>query len=1346
MVSIPTAGLGGGPGLSVVVRAVDAASSVFKRISKNSQSLASALDPNLKQFQNFNSLAFDFNKVARFKDFKGSFLDNQLYLDTTSAIQGSNLAVSKFGKTLSEFSSIPISGITNIGDPANLAALQTSFNSLQRFGDIGAIFSSLTTDMNNYATTIAQTTTNIRQFTSDLQSARKGIRDSENIIKKNKKIINSLNDDITNNLQLNKRQIASRKGSITSLTRQIAAEQISIASNRTLRDDAKTNITLEKKKKIDAKKNLTDQKVTATDNIKNIQKLALAQSQFELSLAKTARRQELFNVAVFAGNESLGIFKELVVSSAAAVAGAAAAYIVVVNAVQEFEKALRTANAITGETLQSMEFLGNETIRLSLTFDKSATEISRGLVTLAQAGLRGAETIQVLEPAIRLSTAAAIDFQEAAEVIIRTSRGFNIALSESAEIADKLTFASVNSLATIDKLGQSLKFATPIFKAAGLSLDELAIASAVLTNRALEAGIAGRGLRQLLAEFVQRSEENSRSFRQLGIEIFSVAEDGTKKMRPLLEIVEEFKTKFPDTGDITALQKLLDAVGIRGATAFASLVVGAEEFGDLMVGIQKSTGITANIAEKQLLSLQSRIQILKNALVAPILEQSFIVGLVPIIEKLTDALKDGGGTTDTYRQIVSGLTRILDKFTDIVINTLIPNFSVLIKAVSAVADVFQVYAKIFESIVPILTAFDGNLLKIFITFSLLGPVIGLVTRGLGSISKIIRVLGGGIIKQNLLLKENTLLSFRNLLASRGIKDAREREFIVTRLSALATSKHTAAVAKDLITRELHSLITADNNSVQLINTLITNKNALATNLSTGAILKHIVVNRIWNGTILLGIKNWILNRAVVLKATLATWLHTTATSKLGEAFKKSLRAIVAYIAKSKLQQLLHLKSAIANRLSTKAYFKRNTAINNATVAMTRNNIIQAKLDVNQIKSTRAINKYSRAISRTGTSLSRLTGVQTTSTLAENQQTKFTDRLNLSFRRLEDRIEKLSVVRAFRNLARSIGRASRNMRLLSPFTRRLSRAVIKLEVGAIAAGGAIRVFSRAIGAKLIVRMSLLSRFTRRASRAISKIILRAIAAGVAITFFSRAVKKASRRVFLLSRFTVKFSRALVRITFAGHTAAIAVNVFVAALGAATPVIIAATPAISVLNAVLIPVAIIAASIAFSLIALTAIIFLTKGDLGGLTDAFGKLFEITFKFIVEGISILIEKLQALVHIVGTFVVPIFTSMFDAIKPVIEQTKILTDLLDGIKEFGAGFLKSVGINLSVDKGIQPAAAVEPNAVPQGRLPETSNITNTNNQTVTININGAKSPKATGDEVAAALQFSGRENVVNA
>jgi uncharacterized membrane protein YeaQ/YmgE (transglycosylase-associated protein family) len=194
--------------------------------------------------------------------------------------------------------------------------------------------------------------------------------------------------------------------------------------------------------------------------------------------------------------------------------------------------------------------------------------------------------------------------------------GFGMEFGDAAEVTDKFAHAINKSLIEWDDLASSVKFALPFFISTGQSLDQLLGALAVLTNRALEAGIAGRGLRQALAEFTQHAEDNSAAFHKMGVEILDV--DGN--MRELTDIAAQFQNLMGDgVKDMDVMMALMDDLNIRGATAFVHLVQNADEFQAQVDDLANSAGSAAQMAEIQQQSLQNQIQLVKNALQAPFL-------------------------------------------------------------------------------------------------------------------------------------------------------------------------------------------------------------------------------------------------------------------------------------------------------------------------------------------------------------------------------------------------------------------------------------------------------------------------------------------------------------------------------------------------------------------------------------------------------------------------------------------------------------------------------------------------------------------------------------------------------
>ncbi|MDP6586077.1 MAG: phage tail tape measure protein, partial [Anaerolineales bacterium] len=260
---------------------------------------------------------------------------------------------------------------------------------------------------------------------------------------------------------------------------------------------------------------------------------------------------------------------------------------------------------------------------------------TEGLYQYASAGVEAAEAMQMLNHTLTLSMAVQGDHNTLAKLTTQTIMGFNMEFSQAGEVTDKFAHAINKSLIEWDDLASSIKFALPFFISTGQSLDQLLGALAVLTNRALEAGIAGRGLRQALAEFTQHAEDNSAAFHKMGVDILDV--DGN--MRELTDIAAQFQSKLGDgVKDMDVMMALMEDLNIRGATAFVHLVQNADEFQKQVDDLKNSAGASAEMAEIQQRSLANQIQLVRNALQAPFL--------------MSDKIGEAAGYTNEFSMIL----------------------------------------------------------------------------------------------------------------------------------------------------------------------------------------------------------------------------------------------------------------------------------------------------------------------------------------------------------------------------------------------------------------------------------------------------------------------------------------------------------------------------------------------------------------------------------------------------------------------------------------------------------------------------------------------------------------------
>ena len=275
-----------------------------------------------------------------------------------------------------------------------------------------------------------------------------------------------------------------------------------------------------------------------------------------------------------------------------------------------FERELLNANSVFHLTNEELFKVGNTIIEFGNEFGIATQNGATGLYQLASAGLTANEALKVLPETLKLSMAVQGDHNTISKLTAQTLFGFGMEMDQAAIITDKFAFAIQKSLIEYQDLGSAVKFALPFFTSTGQSIDQLLGALQILTNRALEAGIAGRGLRQALAEFAESAMDAEAGFRKLGVEILN----SQGEMLQLSEIAAQFAAAVgPETMNNTELlTTLIEELNVRGATAFIHLVQASDEFTQAVEDTANAGGQLDEMVRIQNQSLSAQIQILKT--------------------------------------------------------------------------------------------------------------------------------------------------------------------------------------------------------------------------------------------------------------------------------------------------------------------------------------------------------------------------------------------------------------------------------------------------------------------------------------------------------------------------------------------------------------------------------------------------------------------------------------------------------------------------------------------------------------------------------------------------------------
>jgi TP901 family phage tail tape measure protein len=433
----------------------------------------------------------------------------------------------------------------------------------------------------------------------------------------------------------------------------------------------------------------------------------------------------------------------------------------------EFERELLNANSVFNLTNDELFKVGDTITQFGQKFGMEMQNGATGLYQLASAGVSANEALSILPHTLKLSMAVQGDHNTISKLTAQTLFGFGMEMDQAAEVTDKFAFAIQKSLIEYQDLSSAVKFALPFFTSTGQSIDQLLGALQILTNRALEAGIAGRGLRQALAEFAESAMDAEVGFRKMGVEILN--QQG--EMMQLTEIAAQFAAVVgPETASNTELlTTLIEDLNVRGATAFIHLVQASDEFTQAVEDTRNAGGQLDEMVRIQNESLSAQIQILKNNVQAIFFlrDASYegtefmnafheaVVNMVSTFRELIVTQENGTYVLTEFGQEiqdiavngVSVLTELMERLVEVVVdltkNGLISTnmLELMVLPMKVMLEIlnllgasgikFIIYFKLINTIVPLATlainAYNAGLLK---TLTLSRALIGLT--GLGA--------------------------------------------------------------------------------------------------------------------------------------------------------------------------------------------------------------------------------------------------------------------------------------------------------------------------------------------------------------------------------------------------------------------------------------------------------------------------------------------------------------------------------------------------------------------------------------------------------------------------------------
>lgn len=228
----------------------------------------------------------------------------------------------------------------------------------------------------------------------------------------------------------------------------------------------------------------------------------------------------------------------------------------------------------------------------------TATQVAEAFLEMGKLGFTTNEILLAGNSVLGLAQSTGASMEASALSVSKTLRQFGLDASETTRVVDGMTYAFSRSALDMAKYDETMKYAGPIAKAAGLSFEQVTSYMAAMADQGVDATRAGTALRTMFIELSNEGSKANKMLRKTGFvtKDKSVAEKIKELAKYKIELatLQTVFTKYASTG----AQTLLD-----------SLTKSNELLEDMKT---KAAGFAQETARMRLDRLEGDIKILKS--------------------------------------------------------------------------------------------------------------------------------------------------------------------------------------------------------------------------------------------------------------------------------------------------------------------------------------------------------------------------------------------------------------------------------------------------------------------------------------------------------------------------------------------------------------------------------------------------------------------------------------------------------------------------------------------------------------------------------------------------------------
>lgn len=267
--------------------------------------------------------------------------------------------------------------------------------------------------------------------------------------------------------------------------------------------------------------------------------------------------------------------------------------------IQQLGPLMAEGGEITVTMKNEMKQLGKASRQWAIDYGKSTSEINSSLAEFVRTGFKANDTMKMMPHVLDASVASGENFNDVMSTGIEGFMQFGFQAGNVSEgmqrVMDSYTHVANATKSGITDIGMAMGYVGSAANGLGMSIEETAASIGILTNRGIDASMAGTGLRAVLSSLANPTDKAASAMDQLGIS-YEAFKNGQIGLTDIIDSVAK-STKHLTDEQRTAL--LMQGFGRVGANAMNALYQeGADRLRTLTEETKNATGETKRMADQ----------------------------------------------------------------------------------------------------------------------------------------------------------------------------------------------------------------------------------------------------------------------------------------------------------------------------------------------------------------------------------------------------------------------------------------------------------------------------------------------------------------------------------------------------------------------------------------------------------------------------------------------------------------------------------------------------------------------------------------------------------------------------